>query len=153
MSEHHRQRLRPAPSRQRLRSVVAFALGLMATAQAAQPHHPSPPTRGPGWQGHIERFHERDWQIWRNGRWQHGSHAGRLGWWWVVGGAWYAYPVPIYPYPSPWEPPPTGYLPPPAAPLPPPTPYWYHCESPKGYYPYVPSCPGGWKQVPATPPR
>ena len=30
--------------------------------------------------------------------------------------------------------------------------YWYYCESPKGYYPYVKSCPGGWMQVvPSTP--
>ena len=25
--------------------------------------------------------------------------------------------------------------------------YWYYCENPQGYYPYVKSCPGGWKQV------
>ncbi|MBY4945954.1 hypothetical protein K6V92_04870 [Cupriavidus respiraculi] len=31
-------------------------------------------------------------------------------------------------------------------------PMWHHCENPEGYYPYVQHCPGGWKQVPATPP-
>lgn len=31
--------------------------------------------------------------------------------------------------------------------------YWYYCEDPRGYYPYVRSCPGGWmKVVPETVP-
>jgi hypothetical protein len=30
--------------------------------------------------------------------------------------------------------------------------YWYHCDNPQGYYPYVTACPGGWKPVPSTPP-
>lgn len=25
--------------------------------------------------------------------------------------------------------------------------YWYYCEDPQGYYPYVKSCPGGWMKV------
>ena len=25
--------------------------------------------------------------------------------------------------------------------------YWYYCENPKGYYPYVASCPSGWMKV------
>jgi hypothetical protein len=25
--------------------------------------------------------------------------------------------------------------------------YWYYCQSPRGYYPYVPQCPSGWLQV------
>jgi hypothetical protein len=133
--------------------LVACAFVLVATAQA-QPRHPNPPARGPGWHGNIERFHEHDWQVWRGGSWHHGSHAGRVGWWWVVGGIWYFYPAPIYPYPNPWEPPAFELVTPPGSmPPPPPTQYWYYCESAKGYYPYVPTCPGGWKQVPATPPR
>ncbi len=33
--------------------------------------------------------------------------------------------------------------------------YWYYCQNPQGYYPYVKSCPGGWIQmVPkVTPPN
>ena len=32
--------------------------------------------------------------------------------------------------------------------------YWYYCENPKGYYPYVSSCPSGWlKVVPNTDPQ
>lgn len=32
--------------------------------------------------------------------------------------------------------------------------YWYYCQNPQGYYPYVQQCPGGWMTVvpPATPP-
>jgi hypothetical protein len=25
--------------------------------------------------------------------------------------------------------------------------YWYYCENPAGYYPYVQSCSKGWMQV------
>jgi hypothetical protein len=25
--------------------------------------------------------------------------------------------------------------------------YWYYCQDPPGYYPYVKSCPGGWMKV------
>ena len=33
--------------------------------------------------------------------------------------------------------------------------YWYFCQDPQGYYPYIKSCPGGWmKVVPnVTPPQ
>jgi hypothetical protein len=30
--------------------------------------------------------------------------------------------------------------------------YWYYCQNPQGYYPYVQQCPGGWMQVVPTPP-
>jgi hypothetical protein len=31
--------------------------------------------------------------------------------------------------------------------------YWYYCQHPQGYYPYIRSCPGGWmKVVPDTVP-
>jgi hypothetical protein len=132
-------------------------LALCAAAAQAQ-HRPPPGARAhpprPDWRGDIHRFHEHDWQVWRGGRWIHGPHGGRTAWWWVVGGVWYFYPSPVYPYPNPWEPPPAELVTPRAGvvPLPPPTQYWYFCESANAYYPYVPTCPGGWKQVPATPP-
>ena len=25
--------------------------------------------------------------------------------------------------------------------------FWYYCQAPEGYYPYVQSCPGGWTTV------
>ncbi len=31
--------------------------------------------------------------------------------------------------------------------------YWYYCQNPQGYYPYIKSCPDGWlKVVPETVP-
>ena len=30
--------------------------------------------------------------------------------------------------------------------------YWYYCANPKGYYPYVKQCPGGWQRVAPQPP-
>ena len=32
--------------------------------------------------------------------------------------------------------------------------YWYHCDAPEGYYPYVKECPGGWqRETPRAPPE
>jgi hypothetical protein len=50
-------------------------------------------------------------------------------------------PAPVYGHPSP-----------PVAAQPPPPASWYSCDHPQGYSPYVQPCPGGWRQVPATPP-
>lgn len=30
--------------------------------------------------------------------------------------------------------------------------YWYYCNNPEGYYPYIQQCPNGWQQVEPTPP-
>lgn len=30
--------------------------------------------------------------------------------------------------------------------------YWYYCQNPQGYYPYVQNCPAGWMQVVPQPP-
>jgi hypothetical protein len=107
-----------------------------------------------GFHGDIRVFHVRDFPRWRTGFWHHSFHDGRWGWWWVVGGLWYFYPRAVYPYPDPYTPPVVvvQQIPPAASNAPPPpAQYWYYCEAAKGYYPYVPSCPGGWKTVPATP--
>ena len=102
---------------------------------------------GPRWHGEIGRFHDHDLGLWRDGRWTHGRHDGRLGWWWVVAGLWYFYPSPVYPYPDPYQPPVVS------LPATPPTPqYWYYCAAPVGYYPYVAQCRVNWQQVPASPP-
>ncbi|HUN93413.1 MAG TPA: hypothetical protein VMU33_15285, partial [Burkholderiaceae bacterium] len=131
--------------------VVAAALPLASQAD----EHGHPGHEGPGrgvWHGDIGRFHEHDWNVWRGGHWIHDRHDGRWGWWWVAGGLWYFYPSPVYPYPNPYEPPPVELVTPSdAAPPPPPPRYWYYCDASRGYYPYVPTCPGGWRQVPATP--
>lgn len=120
------------------------------------------------WRGDIGHFDNHDVHRWRSGSWRHGWHHGRLGWWWVVGGIWYFHNVPVYPYPDPYVPPvvvqqapqPTVVIEqmqqpamvvqqqPAAAPS---GQVWYYCEERRGYYPYVPLCPGGWRVVPATP--
>lgn len=103
--------------------------------------------------GDIRNFGEHDLHRWRDGRWFHGRHDGRRGWWWIAAGAWYFYPGPVYPYPDPYVPPvvvepaPVVVQPPQAAPQ-----YWYYCDQSGSYYPYVDSCASGWRQVPATPP-
>jgi hypothetical protein len=100
----------------------------------------------------IRNFDRHDYAVWRSGGWRHGRHEGRLGWWWVVGGMWYLYPWPVYPYPDPYLPPYIATQPYPSPVAPPAAQFWYFCTSANGYYPYVPSCPDGWKTVPATPP-
>ena len=67
----------------------------------------------------------------------------------VVGAAFVGvgfWPGYYYP-PAYYGPPPVYYAPPP----PPPVSYWYYCAPLSAYYPYVPSCPGPWQPVPATP--
>jgi len=70
-------------------------------------------------------------------------------------------PIPLgVPYWVPYPAPPVVVAPPPVyvepslpPQAPPPPQYWYYCEDPKGYYPYVQQCPGGWMQVvPSTTP-
>jgi hypothetical protein len=66
---------------------------------------------------------------------------------------------PYYGEPYPYPPvivtsPPQVYVQPaPQTPNPPPpaAAYWYYCEDPQGYYPYVQQCPGGWQPVAPTP--
>lgn len=101
--------------------------------------------------GDIRHFDRHDFAVWRSGGWRHVRHGGRLGWWWVVAGAWYFYPEPVYPYPDPYIPPVVVTEPAPQ-PEPPQAQFWYFCAAANAYYPYVSSCPGGWKTVPATPP-
>jgi len=137
---------------QKLAVLLLAAAGLGAGSAWAQ-HEPrgghiEAPHEAPGFRGDIAHFHEHDWTVWHQGRWYHGDHGGRLGWWWVAGGVWFFYPYPVYPWPDPYVPPD---LPVPAVP-PPPTPTnWYYCESAKGYYPYVATCPEGWRAVMPTP--
>lgn len=79
------------------------------------------------------------------------------GWGPGWGGPYYSYPYPYYP-PSPpvvIQQQPQEYIYQQA-----PAPqseqkYWYYCSESKTYYPYVKSCPGGWKKVlpQASPPK
>lgn len=133
-----------------MKSYIGSTLALAAVL-VAMPFPVMADRHGHGWHGDIRRFEAHDVHHWRSGHWHHGRHDGRLGWWWVVAGVWYFYPEPVYPYPDPYTPPVVVIeQSPPVAVQP--TQYWYYCEAAGGYYPYVPSCPGGWKAVPATPP-
>jgi hypothetical protein len=111
--------------------------------------------RGFAGRGHY-RFQHRDYShfsaheraMWRGGRWHHGWHDGRNGWWWDVGGLWYFYAAPIYPYPLVvsdfyWSAP---VMAPAYAPG-----YWYWCPTYGAYYPTVASCSVPWVPVPPTP--
>jgi len=76
--------------------------------------------------------------------------------------------APVYPYPYYYPPyyrhhyfyPPTIIVPTPAptyiqqplAPLQYPANYWYYCNNPKGYYPYIRQCLSPWQQVDTIPP-
>jgi hypothetical protein len=136
--------------------------------------------------GEYHHFEGRDYhhwgvgerELWRAGGWRHQEYMGRYGYWWVVGGVWYFYDTPVYPYPL--VVPEIMFNAPvqvqqvvPVVPTVPvrevvvqqPAPSfrpqiqvqnWYFCENPRGYSPYVSSCPSGWQTVPAngpTPPR
>jgi hypothetical protein len=102
----------------------------------------------------IRQFDRHDYGLWRSGSWHRVRHDGKLGWWWVVAGTWYFYHQPVYPFPDPYTPPVILIQPPPADTqnnMPPPAQFWYFCTSANNYYPYIASCPEGWKSVPATP--
>jgi len=60
----------------------------------------------------------------------------------------YSYPYPVYAQPAPVQVQPQY-----QAQAQPSAPSWYYCASAKGYYPYVPNCPEGWKSVPSQPPQ
>lgn len=134
---------------------AAIALPVMAEGRhegRGGEHHV---VRGWGGERDIRHFESRHYPVWRSGIWRHERHDGRFGWWWVVAGTWYFYPAPIYPYPDPYIPPYIVVRPAPQPAVPvtqPPAQYWYYCDASKNYYPYVSTCPGGWREVPATPP-
>jgi hypothetical protein len=62
--------------------------------------------------------------------------------------------VPVVPFWAPYAYPPVVVQSPPPVVVQPPSPQasWYYCDNPKGYYPHVQQCPGGWRPVAPTPP-
>jgi len=100
-------------------------------------------------------------------RFHHGWHGYYGdGWWWAIPPALYLATVPQVVYPDippvviqQAPPPATVVVQPPVAGAPvagsapaQASPTWYYCTSAKTYYPYVNTCPEGWKAVPVTPP-
>jgi hypothetical protein len=66
------------------------------------------------------------------------------------GGPFWGLPYPYYAGPSvAVQQSPPVYVEP--APQPDQTYYWYYCQKPKGYYPYIKECPGGWMKVVPSP--
>jgi len=140
-------------SRRPIRALLAAALVLSLAAAVA----PVQAQRGPG----GGDFHGRDYRhfgpdelrVWRGGGWRREFHDGHYGWWWVAGGGWYFYPAPVYPFPTYVPPAIVGQPAPPVSTGLPPAQSWYFCDDPRGYYPYVASCNGPWREVPATQPK
>jgi len=116
----------------------------------------------------VHRFNHAERERWRSGRWNNTCWGGQCGWWWFAGGQWYFYDRPVYPYPlavaevTYLEPvavaaavsassvvvaAPAPITPVAAAPQ-----FWYYCDNPAGYYPYVATCNTSFRQVPAQPP-
>ena len=89
----------------------------------------------------------------------YGGHHGYSSFGLYFGGPVWGYPYYPYPYASPptvvtvpSTPPVYIQQAPPVAPQYP-VGYWYYCQNPEGYYPYVSECPTGWQQVSPTPNR
>ena len=62
------------------------------------------------------------------------------------------YPAPVY-VPQPYVPQTVVVTQAATAPAPAPqTNWWYHCDQPAGYYPYISTCPRGWTKVSPVPP-
>jgi hypothetical protein len=156
------KRLKLAISLAPLLGALAFAI----PAHAAPPGGSQPHVQSGGTFHHDHDFHgDRD----RHDRDRFGFGFG-FGFgdpWWGWGPAdYWGYPYPYYypPYPYYYPPDPAYYAapqgPPPQAQAPapsqftgaPPQQFWYYCDNPQGYYPYVQNCGAAWKQVAATPP-
>ena len=82
----------------------------------------------------------------------HGHFSGSI---WI-GPGWGPWWGPVYTYPY-YASPPVVVQQPPAEYIQPSTQseepsYWYFCQNPQGYYPYVKKCPNGWLKVAPSPP-
>ena len=130
-------------------TLLASAFAAPSFTANAQHHSGGVHGQAGGFHGHdIHHFGGHDLGVWRSGHWARGWHGERFGWWWTFGAPWwYAYPAPIYPYPDPYIPSTVIVEQAPALTGPPPIQYWYYCDSPKGYYPYVSACPSSWRLV------
>jgi hypothetical protein len=140
--------------------LAGSSLLFAAPALAQSPHYGHPPSGHGGPPGghaphfafthhDFAHFSPAEHASWVGGRWNHGWHNGRMGWWWFAGGAWYFYDTPTYPYPtyvSDYYADDEGYGP--GAP----GQFWYYCSAPPGYYPYIQTCRTPWQPVPASPP-
>lgn len=100
----------------------------------------------------YSRVHARANFTVRHAAWR-GYHGGWYGHYYPWGPRFYwggsiFLGPPWYPYGY-YTSPPVVAQPPPvyAEPEQPQQNYWYYCQKPQGYYPYVQRCPGGWMKV------
>ena len=112
---------------------------------------------GGGWGGRYRGGHY-------SGGWGygHGGHNGYSSFGFYFGAPFYSYPYYSYPYQYPYYYPPAIITVPatppvyiqrsPSAAQQNPPGYWYYCNNPEGYYPYIKECPNGWQQVEPVPP-
>ena len=117
---------------------------------------------GGGWGGHYGGGHYGGGWGGHYGGWGYGrgGYYGHSSFGFYFGAPFYPYP--FYPYQYPYYYPPAVITIPATPPVyiqqaPPanqtnPNGYWYYCNSPAGYYPYIKECPDGWQQVEPRPP-
>jgi len=108
----------------------------------------------PGWGGHHGGYYKGHVGWGGHHRGYYGGHHGGLhigiglgfwpGYYWGNYPYYWGAPVVGWPYypPQATEAAPGNSQPEQQQPY-----YWYYCENPQGYYPYIKSCPGGWIQV------
>lgn len=136
--------------------------GGIGTAHGGGGHGPGPghgwgPRVGHGWGTRVGHgWGTRPWG-WGARPWGWGpGWAWGLGWGLGWGFPYWGYPYGGYPYsyyggsPAVIEQQSPTYVEP--APQPEETYSWYYCQNPRGYYPYVEHCPGGWTKVSPSPP-
>ena len=94
----------------------------------------------------VNRFTPQQREAWTHGRWHHTWHHGHFGWWWFFNNFWFFYPEPFYPFPTYvgeyydyYDDQYSG------------DDFWYWCDDPRGYYPYVQECEVDWIPVPPEP--
>jgi hypothetical protein len=128
------------------KAVVGIAAALLGAAVLCQPnlslgaHGRGGGFLGSGFRGRAVGLHN-GFGGYYGGRWYHGWHNRRYGWWVVGRGlSYYSYPW-WGAYPGDWS-----Y----EAMQPSNAQTWYYCSDPAGYYPYVTQCNTGWQAVPAS---
>ena len=128
---------------------VVLCLVFFSSLAFSQPRGGGYHSGGPHSGGHHDGYGSHHHGGWYGG-WGYGYYP--RGYWWGPGI--FAYPGWGWPYSYPYFY--RSYQAPPQVVEQPPEydepeqqqpDYWYYCQNPKGYYPYIKSCPGGWMQV------
>jgi hypothetical protein len=126
---------------------MASAVLLLSPAAQAQHMHGSGGMQRGGHIAGASHFHRGSGNFTGVGArgFRHHGNVARVV---VIGGVglWYPYTYPYYTYSYGYDP----SLATPAYNVPPP-PVWYFCDAAGAYYPYVTTCAGAWRVVPATP--